>query len=76
MKKKQKMHQDRASLPGLVELDSEEFSYPGWEVDRVVCKKFFVEYSTSSTAHRFHRKFVAMRNKQKLCQGDRSHPDV
>jgi Zinc finger, C3HC4 type (RING finger) len=76
MKKKQKMHQDRDSLPGLVELDNEVFSYPGWEVDRAICEKFFVEYSTSSTADCFYRKFVAMKNKQKLFEGDRSHPEV
>ena len=76
MKKKQKMHDDRASLAGLLELDNEHFSYPGWEVDRAVCEKFFVEYSTNSTADCFHRKFVAMKNKQKLFEGNRSHPDV
>ncbi|CAB9510640.1 expressed unknown protein [Seminavis robusta] len=76
MKKKQKMHVDRASLPGLQELDNTVFTFPGWEVDRAVCEKYFVEYSTSSTADCFHRKFVAMKNKQRLYMGDRSHPDI
>lgn len=55
------MHEDRASLPGLVELDIAVFTYKGAAADKALCEKYFLEYSTSSTADCFNRKLTAMK---------------
>jgi len=77
MKKKQQMHDDRSSLPGLQELDNMQLTYPGCDADKALCEKYFVDYSTQSTMGIFHRKLAAMTIKQQLYEGDRqSDPNI
>jgi 4-hydroxy-3-methylbut-2-enyl diphosphate reductase IspH len=52
-------------------------SYPGVEEDKRIAEKIFVECSNSCpTSSLFHQKVAAMKVKQRLFEGDRSHPDV
>lgn len=73
MKKKQMLSSNRDSIECLRELDSTEFTYPDWQIDKSVAEKIFTEYPST---HRFHEKLTAMKNKQQLHEGDRSHPDI
>lgn len=73
MVKKQRMHENREHVAVLKELDSIDFSYPGWEKDKQVAEQYFAEFSTTD---RFYDKVTAMKNKQRLYNGDQSHPEI
>ena len=66
-------------------------TYPGWELDKEQAEQLFLEYSSSTTTasrhnsnHNsnsnsscfFRQKMTAMINKQRLYEGDRSHPEL
>jgi Zinc finger, C3HC4 type (RING finger) len=71
MKRKQAMHSNRSSIPFLQQLDSFSFSYTGWQADKDEAEKF---YQTSSSFA--PKKLIGMKNKQRLFDDDRSHPEI
>jgi hypothetical protein len=73
MEKKQQLHEDRASIAVLKSLDSFQFTYPDWQTDKKAAEGYYTDFSSFD---RFQDKVVAMRNKQRLFEGDRSHPDI
>ena len=73
MQKKQKLHQDRGSIAVMKSLDSFSFTYPDWESDKKAAEGYYTDFSILD---RFQDKVVAMRNKQRLYDGDRNHPDI
>ena len=50
-----------------------DFSYPGWEEDKAECERLYVEFATPRF---FRSKLTAMGHKQRLHDGDRSHPNI
>lgn len=73
MKRKQALHNDRGTIQCLRELDKLKLTYPDWQEDQKVAEKYFIEYEPTSV---FRKKIDAMKNKQRLHDGDRSHPDI
>ena len=77
MKKKQAIHTDRSSVAFLKTLDSYTFTYDGWELDKEEAERLFVRsISLSACLQAATEKLEGMKNKQKLHQGDRSHPQL
>ena len=72
MKKKQAVYNGRSSIKCLKELDNFPFSYPNWQKDKKQAEMYYIAYASSV----FNKKFEAMRLKQRIYDGDRSHPDV
>jgi Zinc finger, C3HC4 type (RING finger) len=74
MKKKQRIHSgNRSRIRFLKHLDSFKFTYPGWRDDKVEAENFYCEDASSKRAM---AKLTGMKNKQRLFQGDRSHPEI
>jgi hypothetical protein len=73
MKKKQALHSGREQIECLRDLDACEFTYTGWKDDKISAETYYVEYDPPSV---FRKKLDAMRNKQRLFNNDRSHPDI
>ena len=73
MLKKQRMFENRVNVPALQDLDRAYFTYTGWEKDKEFAEQYYAEFSTTD---RLHDKVEAMKNKQRLLSGDRSHPDI
>jgi Zinc finger, C3HC4 type (RING finger) len=48
-------------------------SYPGWQEDKATADRYF---AVSPSGSFFHIKIEAMKNKQRLHDGDRSHTDI
>jgi len=72
MTRRQKMFEDDRSHPHLVELDSLDFTYPGFEADVIAAE----EAHTGLTFQNFEDKIIEMKLRQQLHYGDRSHPRV
>ena len=62
---KQRMHGGDRSHPRLVQLDSQAFSYPGWQED---AKKAEEEHATWNTSWTFIKVFNRMKYKQEILQ--------
>ncbi|CAB9529410.1 expressed unknown protein [Seminavis robusta] len=74
MKKKESLSSgDRSNIDCLREMDNTHLSYPGWQRDVEIAEQIYVQYVTPV---RFYEKLHAMQNKQRLMEGDRSHPDI
>jgi hypothetical protein len=73
MKRKQQVHSNRSSINFIRELNSLEFTYPGWGTDKV---QAITMYCESSNSRRARQKLMGMKNKQSLFEGDRSHPEI
>jgi len=73
MNKKQSMHSNRDQIECLRELDSLNFTYPHWERDVHAAEKYYITFDTTSV---FTKKVTAMRHKQSIDDGDRSHPQL
>jgi hypothetical protein len=74
----QRVHDGNRSNWRLVELDSLDLSYPGWEVDVKEAERFHILSNgnciLSNSA--FSRMIMGLRGKQQLLDGDRSHPNL
>ena len=64
---------ERVSNPYLHQLDALALTYPGWEEDKATAEHYYTEYHTPV---RFTQKITAMTHKQRLYDGDRSHPEI
>ena len=74
MRKKQQLHQDRASIELMANhLDALVLTYDGWEADKVQAERYWVDFSSPD---RFWDKLQAMKQKQRLWSGDRSHLEL
>ena len=51
-------------------------SYPGWEKDKEVAEQYFAIGSNTGPGSLFYKKIEAMKCKEKLHNGDRTHPDI
>jgi len=71
MKRKQRVHDGDRSHPELVQLDALRCNYPGWNVDKATGEKHHFECPILVPSL-----VKTMRRKQKLHQGNRSHPDL
>ena len=73
MIKKQALMKDRSSVPLLQALDDLALTYPGFQADKKLAEQYYTEFQTPV---RFHQKVEAMKCKEQLHRGDRSHPDL
>jgi hypothetical protein len=75
MKKKQRMHsgKNRSKVRFLKHLDGFTFTYPGWRDDKAGAETLYCENECSKRAQ---AKLIGMKNKQRLFDGDRSHPQM
>ena len=61
------------SFEDVMRNNATDFSYPGCEEDKAECERLYVEFATPRY---FRSKLTAMGHKQRLHDGDRSHPDI
>lgn len=71
MRRKQKVHLVDRSHPQLRALDSLRLDYPGWRKDVSQAEQQHIRYPVL-----FQGTYEATQKKQKIHQGDRSHPQV
>jgi hypothetical protein len=74
LEERQRMYLGDRSHPRLLELDSYSFSYPGWEEDIRLAEDIHLRMKHSFLIYHCH--LQGMRNKQQMCLGDRSHPNL
>jgi len=72
---KQCIHDDNRAHPHLVELDSLDLTYPGWENDIALAENTITDESGLFYCI-FESKLEGMKNKQRLFINDRSHPQL
>jgi len=72
MKLRQQLHNGDRSHPRIVALDSLKLSYPNYEEDL----ESALHFHFCSRTFNFKAKMDGMKKKQKMCNGDRSHPNL
>ena len=71
IREKQRMYNGDRNHERLLLLDSLRLSYPGWQLDFAKAEDYHV-----SLPDLFEGKVVGMKEKQKMYDGDRSHPNL
>jgi len=72
IKLKQQIHDGDRSHPRLEELDALQLSYAGYEDDVIVA----LDQHLSNRSFNFQQKISGMKEKQKIYEGDRTHPNL
>lgn len=73
---KQTLHDGCRDHPLLVELDSEEFSYPGWREDQILVEDTLMHSVNAFAEYDGERLLKGMKNKQRLFTGKNLHPGI
>lgn len=73
---KQTFHDGCRDHPLLVELDSTEFSYPGWREDRILVEDTLMHSVNAFAEYDAERLLKGMKNKQRLFTGNDLHPGI
>lgn len=71
IKEKQKMHQGDRTHPRLMALDSLRLTYNGWQRDFKKAEEYHAKFPEL-----FQGKLSGMKEKQKMFDGDRTHPNL
>jgi len=71
IREKQRMFEKDRSHPRLVALDQLKLTYPDWERDKIKAEDYHVRIPDL-----FMSKLMGMKEKQKMHEGDRSHPNL
>lgn len=69
------MHRGDRTHPRLVELDSQSWSYPGWQVDFAKAEQAHVKWESDYCCD-MRRILLMMKKKQQVHLDGRSHPDL